>query len=108
MANLVIKVSKIEALGFTAEQFAKKNNLWGVTNGELWVLTSMQMPSDELFDVAHNILMPSGLLHIQDFVYLEEQNTIGVIGREDEYGPTDAFPDIKEITWLDKEKNDDG
>lgn len=76
--SLIIRVESLKRNGMSLNEFCTKHNLWGKTNGELWVISSMQTPSAELENVITKSLIPNGLEESRDYVQLIEQLTEGV------------------------------
>ena len=108
--SLVINVDSIERIGHSADEFCDEHNLWGITNGKLWVMSSMTIPSEELENVIENILIPKGLEEIKDYVVLTEQLTESVksSNHKDTHGIGKQIPGSEQVQWLSTEIKSNG
>ena len=99
-SSLVVRVNAIyEITGLNVLQFARKHDLWGITNGKIRLLAEMVFPWDHLEHVAFDILQKNGLKEKEDFVLTYERDCYfkpfesGYLYRD--------IPELEGLDWLD-------
>lgn len=97
--SLVIRVSSINNNYGSVTEFVTANNLHGVTNGKLLVLSEMMSPGYKLINLAESLLTKIGMLYGEDYIFLEEQLVYGAGGRVSEL-LNKEIPECQEISWL--------
>jgi hypothetical protein len=96
---LIIKVESVtEKFGLLSD-FADKHDLYGYTNGRLYVLDEMIEPHDRLIDLVETILKPLGLIQNRDYALGFEEITRGVKDYVSELLDKD-LPDLSKCDWL--------
>jgi len=79
--SLIIRVSKINEVFGSVDDFGEKHNITGVTNGELLVIYSMSYPGELLDYLVDNVFIPNGFSEGKDYDLVEEELAIGVRGK---------------------------
>ncbi len=98
-SSLVIKVSSIVKEFESIENFAKKHDFHGTTNGVILVSTEMNSPPYRLEEFAEKVLIPNGFIDEQDFVIIEEMLTKGAGGLVSEL-INEPHPECNDVKWL--------
>lgn len=98
-STLVIKVSTIVKEFESIENFAKKHDFHGLTNGVLLVSAEMNSPPYRLEEFAEKVLIPNGFINEIDFVFIEEMLTKGVKGEVSEL-INKPHPHCENVNWL--------
>ena len=104
---VIIRVESInQKLGVTVAEFARLFDLWGLTNGKIWVLAERAYPKNELKRVIREILKPLDLIEGEDWV---PANALGACDHRYEYQCLyQKLPDLEGLTWLDSIFLEDG
>lgn len=93
-------------LGVTVAEFARLFQLWGLTNGRIWVLAERAYPRKELKRIIGEILKPLGLIEREDWVPANERDC-----SNDHYDSRFQFqkiPELEDLPWLDSILLEDG
>jgi len=98
-SSLVIKVSSIVKEFESIENFAKKHDFQGMTNGVILVSAEMNSPPYRLEEFAEKVLTANGFINELDFVFIEEMLTKGAGGLVSEL-INEPNPHCKNINWL--------
>jgi len=96
---LIIKVESVNEKFGLLSDFAKKNNLYGYTNGRLYVFDEMVQPHTRLLDLIETVLEPIGLIQHRDYALGYEQLTRGV-KYQDSNTLDEDLPDLAKSEWL--------
>src|SRR5690606_8706706 len=96
---LIFKVESINKKFGSLADFVAKYNLWGETNGKLYVLDEMVQPHDRLVHLIYTTLNPLGFIEFEDYVFGYEQLTRGVKGEISPLVGKD-IPEMEDAEWL--------
>lgn len=104
---VIIRTESVnQKLGVTVAEFAHLFDLWGLTNGRIWVMAERAYPKNELKRVIREILKPLGLIEREDWVPANELKC-----SDDSYDSEYIFqkiPDLENLAWLDSMLLEDG
>ncbi len=105
-STLIINVEKLNEKYGSLSRFAESCQLWGETNGKLYILSEMMMPPPSIDRIIEDILLPIGMIHKEDFAFTYEY-LLGdcEISRQRVNKP---IPNIEDISWLDSKVNYQG
>jgi len=98
-STLAIKVSSIVKQFNSIENFAKKYDFYGTTNGVILLSVEMCSPPYRLEAFTEEVLVPNGFINQQDFVFIEEMLTEGVKGTVSDL-INKPHPHCENINWL--------
>ncbi|MDB9720243.1 hypothetical protein OAA67_00015 [Winogradskyella sp.] len=96
---LIFNVASINKKYGSLSKFINDFELWGETNGKLYILAEMVEPHHHLHDLIYENLKWIGFKEKEDFVFGFEHLTKGVKG----HGPENInreIPELKNINWL--------
>ena len=96
---IIIRVKSINENFGQLSKFADENDLYGTTNGKLYILDEMVEPHQRLISLVTNVLMPLNLYENEDYVLGYEQLVHGARGYITPYLNKD-IPALAEINWL--------
>ena len=96
---LIFNVESINKKYGELSKFVKDYDLYGVTNGKIYILAEMMIPHDQLADLILEINRQTSLKEKDDYVFGIEELTVGVGGS---LSPLlhGEIPELKEIRWL--------
>jgi hypothetical protein len=105
-STLIIRVESLNQKYGSLARFAEASNLWGVTNGKIYILSEMMMPPPSIDKIIEELLHPMGMVHEEDFAFTYEY-LLGKceISRQRVNKP---IPAIENISWLGSKVNYDG
>lgn len=96
---IIIRVKSINENFGQLFKFADENDLYGTTNGKLYILEEMVEPHQRLISLVTNLLKPLNLYENEDYVLGYEQLVHGARGSITPYLNKD-IPALDEINWL--------
>lgn len=96
---LIIKVESINQKFGQLSEFSLKHDLYGATNGKLYILAEMVQPHQGLIDLITKVLKPLGFNSNEDYVLGYEQLTAGARGETSPLLNKD-IPDLEGVNWL--------
>lgn len=96
---IIIRVKSINENFGQLSKFADENDLYGTTNGKLYILEEMVEPHQRILDLVTNVLKPLNLQANEDYVLGYEQLVHGAKGYISPYLDKD-IPDLTGINWL--------
>src|SRR5690554_2548543 len=96
---LIFNVESINKKFGALSDFVAKYNLWGETNGKLYILDEMVQPHDRLYHLIYTSLKPLGFKEFDDYVMGYEQLTVGVKGAISPLVDKD-IPGMEDVEWL--------
>lgn len=99
-STLVIRVSSINERYGRLSDFVRKADLYGVTNGKIYLMAEMMEPPYGLYNLADSHLIPLGLEEGRDYVFVTEQLALGPDKNSGSLLDK-PVPDLKNISWLD-------
>lgn len=105
---LIFKVESINQKYGSLASFVEKYDLWGETNGKIYILHEMVEPHDRLYRLIFSTLAHLNFQEDEDYVFGYEQLTVGVRGELSDLIDKE-IPSLKDVNWLGsvitKEKN---
>ena len=96
---LIFNVASINKKYGSLSKFINDFELWGETNGKLYILAEMVEPHHHLHDLIYENLKWIGFKEKEDFVFGFEHLTKGVKGHSPE-NINREIPELKNINWL--------
>ena len=99
MSTLIINVDSILSKCESVELFGLLHDLWGHSNGELYVLTEKQDPPWGLHEKVEKVLNPLGFEEYDDYVFVFERNMTIFRGVVPD-GLNDPIPSCKKTNWI--------
>jgi len=102
--SIIINVSGINEVYGRVYDFCKKNDITGITNGELLIIYFMSYPGD---DIISDISKPNGLEYSKDFIIVEEELLYGV-GNRLSPGLCHPLSSLENISWIGSVLKKDG
>ena len=97
-STLIIRVSSINKLYGRLSKFVKEADLYGVTNGKIYLMAEMMEPPYGLYNLADRHLIPLGLEEGRDYIFITEQLALGM---DDETSLLNkSIPELERISWL--------
>ena len=99
-STLIIRVSSINRYFGQLSEFVKQADLYGVTNGKIYLMAEMMEPPYGLYNLADNHLIPLGLEEGRDYLFVTEQLVMGLDGNESPL-LNKPIPELRKIPWLD-------
>ncbi|PWK19095.1 hypothetical protein [Xanthomarina spongicola] len=96
---LIFNVDSINKKFGDLADFVAKYNLWGKTNGKLYILNEMVQPHDRLHHLIYTTLKPLGFKQYDDFVLGYEQLIKGANGYVSPLLDKD-IPGMEDVEWL--------
>lgn len=102
LTTLLFRVDRVNEILGSIDKFQEIVGGTIGTNGELIVMKEMQSPAVELEGMIEERLAPLGFKYKEHFVFLSEQLTQGVLGREADYESpfNKPIPGSENIHWL--------
>ena len=106
-SSLIIRIEGVNKKFGSLSRFVNKFDLWGVTNGKIFILVEMMEPPYLLIEKVQNEFSQIGLKETEDFIYAFEQALHDIKGNVSPLinGP---HPDCKNIFWLESQITTDG
>jgi hypothetical protein len=106
---LIFKVESINQKYGSLASFVEAYELWGETNGKLYILCEMVQPHDMLATLIYSTLSNLDFKEYEDYVFGYELLTSGVDGYDSDLKDPEEIPALKDVDWLGsfitKEKN---
>lgn len=106
-STLVIRVSSINRYYGQLSDFVKEADLYGVTNGKIYLLAEMMEPPYGLYNLADNHLIPLGMEEGRDYVFVTEQLVLALDGTKSPL-LNRSIPELARISWLDSIITEEG
>ncbi len=99
-STLIIRVSSINKYYGPLADFVKQAELFGVTNGKIYLMAEMMEPPYGLYNLVDHHFIPLGLEEGRDYVFVTEQLSMEVGGN---INPllNKPIPELEKINWLD-------
>jgi hypothetical protein len=98
-STLIIRVSSINKYFGPLAEFVKQADLYGVTNGKLYLMAEMMEPPYGLYNLVDNHFIPLGLEEGRDYVFVTEQLPLVVGGTENPL-LNKPIPELEKVNWL--------
>ena len=99
MSTLIINVNSILSKYESVELFGLLHDLWGHSNGELYVLTEMQDPPWGLHEKVEKVLHPLGFEEYDDYVFVMEKN-MSPWNEKEAVGLNGPIPSCEKTDWI--------
>lgn len=99
-STVVIRVSSINKHFGPLADFVKQADLYGVTNGKIYLMAEMMEPPYGLYNLVDNHFIPLGLEEGRDYVFVTEQLSMEVGGNVNPL-LNKPIPELEKINWLD-------
>ncbi|MHA6279377.1 hypothetical protein ACXYMT_04275 [Salinimicrobium sp. CAU 1759] len=99
-STLIIRVSSINEYFGPLADFVKQADLYGVTNGKIYLMAEMMEPPYGLYSLVDHHFIPLGLEEGRDYVFVTEQLPLGLDGKENPL-LNQPIPELEKVTWLD-------
>jgi hypothetical protein len=72
-STLVIRLKSLNLKYGSISKLCEEHDISGVTNGKIFAVAAMTVPSDYLYGIIWDILLPLGMVYNEDHVILYEQ-----------------------------------